>query len=71
MAQPNAIEPLVNQVVGKVKWIGAHLIDLAAFGLLLASVAPAFGFHVPGIKMLSWTEVTYAMGAYYLFRQRF
>lgn len=40
MAQPNAIEPLVNQIVSKVKWIGGHVVDLLAFALLLAAMAP-------------------------------
>lgn len=71
MAAQTAIEPAINQVVSKIKWAGGHIIDLAAFGLLLAAISPAFGFHVPGVKMLNWTEAAYAMGAYYLFRNRF
>jgi len=32
-------------------------------------MAPAIGVVVPYVKILSWTELAYAMGAYYLFRK--
>jgi hypothetical protein len=71
MAAPTAFEPLVNQVIGKIKWAGVHIVDLAALGLICAAMAPAFGLHLPGVRPLSWTECAYAMGAYWLFRARF
>lgn len=52
MSQPNSIEPIINQTVSKVRWLGGHIVDLAAFGLILAALSPAFGLQIPVVKAL-------------------
>jgi len=71
-----AAEPLADQVitkinrtVGRISWGVQIVVALIASALILAAMAPAIGVVVPYVKMLSWTEIAYAMGAYYLFRK--
>lgn len=64
-------EQVVNLIMAKIKWAGGMAVDVIALAIILAAMAPAVGFPIHYVKMLSWTELAYAMGAYWLFRSKF
>lgn len=64
-------EQVANLIMAKIKWAGGMAVDVIALAIILAAMAPAVGFPINYVKMLSWTELAYAMGAYWLFRSKF
>lgn len=59
---------LGNQLVGLFYWVANFILGLAAIIIIGTAFLSILGVRVP-FKVLSNTELAYAMGAYYLYRK--
>lgn len=59
---------LGNQLLGWFFWAAHLALNIAAIAIVSAALLPIVGIKLP-IRALGFTELAYAMGAYYLYRK--
>lgn len=58
-----------NYLLGWVFWAANFVLGLAAIAIIATAFVATLGVKVPYIRVLPFTELAYAMGAYYLYRK--
>lgn len=71
MSAPNAkdAQALVTTAAGWFFWIVNLVLGIIAACAVLAALLPLVGGRLPMVRALGFTELCYAMGAYYLYRK--
>jgi multisubunit Na+/H+ antiporter MnhE subunit len=71
MSTPNAkdAQALVTTAAGWFFWIVNLVLGIIAACAVLAALLPLVGGRLPMVRPLGFTELAYAMGAYYLYRK--
>lgn len=59
---------LGNQLLGWFFWAAHLALNIAALLIIAAALLPLIGVKIP-VRVLGFTELAYAMGAYYLYRK--
>lgn len=71
MAAPTAsdAQALVTTAAGWFFWAVNLALGIIAACAVLAALLPLVGGRLPMVRALGFTELAYAMGAYYLYRK--
>lgn len=71
MSTPNAkdAQALITSAAGWFFWIVNLALGIIAACAVLAALLPLVGARLPMVRALGFTELAYAMGAYYLYRK--
>lgn len=62
-------QAIASKLLGWFFWAAHLAIDIAALLIIGAALMPLVGIKIPMVRALSFTELAYAMGAYYLYRK--
>lgn len=60
---------LGNVLIGWFFWAAHLALNIAALVIIAAGLLQALGVKISVMKVLGFTELAYAMGAYYLYRK--